>query len=62
MTACMKIHRGTVLKKEPALHGLLDTFSSQFKTKFLTKKKINIKPIPANPSDIYVNSFSAYYF
>ena len=31
MTACMKIG-GTVLKKEPVLHGMLDTLDSQLKT------------------------------
>lgn len=31
MTACMKIG-GTVLKKEPVLHGMLDTLNSQLET------------------------------
>ena len=48
MTACMKIHGGTVLKKEPVLHGMLDTLTSQFKTKTLTKKILNTKDYLTN--------------
>ena len=48
MTACMKIHDGTVLKKEPALHGMLDTLTSQFKTKTLTKKILVTKDYLTN--------------
>ena len=40
MTACMKIHGGTVLKKEPILHGTLDTLTSQLTIK---NKGINWK-------------------
>ena len=43
MTACMKIHGGTVLKKEPILHGTLDTLTSQLKTKALTGKILTTK-------------------
>ena len=48
MTVCMKIHGGTVLKKEPVLHGMLDTLTSQFKTKTLTKKILNTKDYLTN--------------
>ena len=48
MTACMKIHGGTVLKKEPVLHGMLDTLTTQFKTKTLTKKILNTEDYLTN--------------
>ena len=38
MTVCKKIHRGTVLKKESILHGMLDALTSQFKIKALREK------------------------
>ena len=38
MDACMKIHGGTKLNKDPALFGMLYTLTSQFKSKILTTK------------------------
>ena len=38
MDACMKIHGGTALNKDPVMFGMLDTLTSQFKSKNLTGK------------------------
>ena len=43
MDACMKIHGGTALKKDPVMFGMLDTLSSQFKSKILTGKILATK-------------------
>ena len=43
MDACMKIHGGTALNKDPVLFGMLDTLTSQFKSKILTDKILDSK-------------------
>ena len=48
MNACMKIHGGAVFKKVPVLHRMLDTLTSQFKTKTLSEKILNTKDYLTN--------------
>ena len=43
MDACMKIHGGTTLNKDPVLFGMLDTLTSQFKSNILTDKILDTK-------------------
>ena len=43
MDACMKIHGGTMFNKDPVLFGMLDTLTSQFKSKILTDKILDTK-------------------
>ena len=41
--ACMKIHGGTALNKDPVLCGMLDTLTSQVKSELLTSKILDTK-------------------
>ena len=43
MDACMKIHGDTALNKVPVLFGMVDTLTSQFKSKILTGKILDTK-------------------
>ena len=43
MDACMKIHGGATLNKDPVLFGMLDTLTSQSKSKILTDKILDTK-------------------
>ena len=43
VNACINVHGGAVMEKEPGLWGMLYTLSSQFITKTLGKKILNTK-------------------
>ena len=63
MDACMKIHGGTKLNKDPALFGMLYTLTSQFKSKILTDKILDTKEYLKNSTEKKVlNGWSKYYY
>ena len=47
----MKIHGGTALNKDPVLFGILDTLTSQVKSKLLTGKILDSKEYLKNSID-----------
>ena len=59
MDACMKIHGDTALNKVPVLFGMVDTLTSQFKSKILTGKILDTKEYLKNSIDKTVLNLSS---